>query len=863
MRNQNNSNEADSSLESELVTVQLQSAKILALLGMTLVPFSLILDWFIYPGQRYVFLSIRCAVSILCFCAFMMARHTRFQYQGKSISLFVLLIIGTGSSAMIWELGYTTPYYAGLNLIYLASMLIPWGMNYSLTVCGIIFGEYLLSIFKTGILPGELPAFINNTVFQIETIVIAIAGNFFLTAIRKKEIAARKRIADQAKELEERDKYKREFIANITHELKTPLSIVIGNVDIIMETIGDRQPQIMEQARQVQQAAFQLANHVDRIIAVSSVDDPMVKPDLQNYNYCGIVHNVFSLFAPKAREEKIAYRLNCPDKPMVVSVDVVRIEEVLTNLIQNAFKFTDEGGAITVSVACDGQQVVTEVADTGVGISAEKQVSIFDRMFQADGVLSKRHGGMGLGLYIVKKNIELLGGSVGVDSREGRGTSFRFSLPLFVDQTAPVKNEPFKGDERRETQRRSGKDRRAEERRRRFEYQQCMGLDDLAKMSFTGNIELFENMNPSLPTVLIVEDNPGMMKVVIEALRQDYNLLLARDAFEALEKLKKCEGRVSLILSDIMMPGMSGFDFCGKVMENETWKSIPLIFVTALMSEQEQLKGFALGATDYITKPYNIKILKEKVDNWISRRQYESILKNMSQELEARVRQLSRVKDIILHEIRNPLTVISTADSLISMAKEKKQENADAKIGNYLESLRSGVEALHSVLETTRQLDMDALAIVRKAETVESIVREAVTQVRHLIGEIRLSVLMDGAGGVRVNADRRMLVQVLVNIIRNAVEAVVERKPSDGGAITVSCVVEEAKKVVVKISDNGVGMNNDQCKNLFRFKYTTKHDGTGIGLHLSNMLVKLHDGSIRVESQKGSGSTFAVYLPVC
>jgi signal transduction histidine kinase len=863
MPNQTDINETAAPLESELVAVQLQSAKILALLGMTLVPFSLILDWFIYPENILVFLSIRCVVSILCFVAFVVARRPKFRFQGKSLSFFVLVIIGTGIAAMIWKLGYTTPYYAGLNLIYLASMLIPWGMKYSLAVCGVVFSEYLLSIFKTGVLPGELPAFINNTVFQIETIVIAIAGNFFLTAIRKKEIAARIRIAQQAKELEERDRYKREFIANITHELKTPLSIVIGNVDIIMETIGERQPQIMEQARQVQQAAFQLANHVDRIIAVSSVDDPMIKLDLQNYNYCGVVQNIFSLFAPKAREEKIVYTLNSPENPMVVSVDIVRMEEVLTNLIQNAFKFTDEGGAITVTVACDGQQVVTEVADTGVGISAEKQVRIFDRMFQADDVLSKRHGGMGLGLYIVKKNIEMLGGAVEVDSREGRGTSFRFSLPLFVDQTAPVKNEPFTGEERRGTQRRSGRDRRAEERRRRFEYQQSMGLDDLAKMSFAGNIEMFENMNPALPTVLIVEDNPGMMKVVIEALRQEYNLLLARDAFEALDKLNKCSGTISLILSDIMMPGMSGYDFCGKVMETEEWKGIPLIFITALMSEEEQLKGFGLGATDYITKPYNIKILKEKVDNWISRRQYEAILKNMSQELEARVRQLSRVKDIILHEIRNPLTVISTADSLITMAKEKKQANADAKIDKYLESLRFGVEGLNSVLETTRQLDMEAMAVVRKAETIESIVRDAVAQIQHLIGEIRLSVEMGGAAGVCVNADRRMLVQVLINIFRNAVEAVGERKPPEGGAIAILCVVEEAKKVVLKISDNGIGMGNEQCKNLFRFKYTTKRDGTGIGLHLSNMLIKLHDGSICVESEKGSGTTFAIYLPVC
>ncbi|MBN1577456.1 MAG: response regulator [Chitinispirillaceae bacterium] len=683
------------------------------------------------------------------------------------------------------------------------------------------------------------------------------------SGIRQTEIVNRLTISRQAKELEERDKYKREFIANITHELKTPLSIVIGNVDLIMETLGEQQPQIMEQARQVQQAAFQLANHVDRIIEISNIDDPTVKLDLQNYNYCGVVQNLFPLFAPKAQEEKIAYTLNCPDKPLVVNVDIIRIEEVLTNLIQNAFKFTNEGGTITVTVATDGERVVTEVADTGVGISEEKQVKIFDRMFQADDVLSKRHGGMGLGLYIVKKNTEMHGGTVAVDSREGQGTSFRFVLPLHVDQTVPVRNEPFEGEDRRQTHRRSGRDRRADERRRKFEYQQSMGIDDLARMSFAGNIEMFENMSPSQPTVLIVEDNPGMMKVVIEALRHDYNLILGRDAFEALDKLKACTGKISLILSDIMMPGMSGFDFCRKVMENGEWKCIPMIFVTALMSEQDQLRGFSLGATDYITKPYNIKILKEKVDHWISRRQYEAILENMSQELEARVRQVSRIKDIILHEIRNPMAVISAADSLITMVKEKKGASAgDPKIEQYLDSLRTGIKSLNSVLETTRQLDIGAMA-VRKPEAVGSLVDEAVAQTRHLSGEIKLIMELDQAGGALVKADRRMLVQVLINIIRNAVEAIGERKPAEGGIITISCTVSDTGQIALKISDNGIGMDESVRENIFRFKYTTKRDGTGVGLHLSNMLLKLNEGSIKVDSTKGSGSTFTIYLPVC
>lgn len=849
----------------EITRIDVSAAVRASLLVLLLTPVFYIIkiDYLFTPSNYKYFLFIRLIIMGVAAIGFILSQKPSYARFAKIITFTVLCVTGWGVDLMVRELGYDSPYYAGLNLVYLGSLLVPWGGRWTFYTCVFVYLGYLLPILFFDLDKITWLSFINNNLFQLCTIVIVTVASHFHYHTRRIELVNRLTIAQQAEELEERDKYKREFISNITHELKTPLSVVIGNVDLIMESIGERDDAVTEQARQVQQAAFQLANHVDRIIAVSKIDDPTVKLDLQNYNYCGVVQNLFSIFDHKARAEKITYTLNCPEKPLVVNVDIIKIEEVLTNLIQNAFKFTDEDGSVTVTVASDGQQVITEVADTGVGISEEKQANIFDRMFQADGVLSKRHGGMGLGLYIVKKNIEMHGGTVEVGSREGKGTSFKYTLPLHIDQTVPVKNEHGGEECRPPIERRSGRDRRADERRRTFEYQQSMGIDDLARMSFTGNIDLFENMNPSHPSILIVEDNPGMMKVVIEALRGDYNLLLGRDAFEALEKLDTYSGKVSLILSDIMMPGMSGFDFCGKVMENSEWKRIPLIFITALMSEEDQLKGFGLGATDYITKPYNIKILKEKVNHWISRRQYETILKNMSQELEVKVKQISRARDIILHEIRNPMAVISTANQLIAKVKEKNSAGAgDPKINEYLGKLHQGVQSLNSVIETTRQLDFNAMG-TRKPEYVNSIVQEVLSQSGHFIGAIRVVIDMDQSTDILVNADRQMLVQVLVNLIRNAAEAIGERDPPEGGSITIASSISDTNCIAIKISDNGIGMDENEREKIFRFKYTTKRDGTGIGLYLCKMMVKIHEGFIQVESTKGSGSTFTLSFPTC
>ena len=162
-----------------------------------------------------------------------------------------------------------------------------------------------------------------------------------------------------------------------------------------------------------------------------------------------------------ARSENITYALNDAPGPLVVSIDIIKIEEVLNNLVQNAFQFTPAHGIITVTVSTDGVRVFTEVSDSGVGIPEDKINRIFGRMYQVDEVLSKRHGGMGLGLYICRKNIEIHGGEITAHSRQGKGTSFKLSLPLYVDQSVHVKKHPYKGEERRLRHERRGPDRRS------------------------------------------------------------------------------------------------------------------------------------------------------------------------------------------------------------------------------------------------------------------------------------------------------------------------------------------------------------------------------------------------------------------
>jgi signal transduction histidine kinase len=842
-----------------------------------LVPLGGFFDVLVYPGQWKTLVLVRLLSMLACTLLYFVFNHTILNNYPYVTALLLDLIVPSQIAYLCYLTGgYASPYYVGFILLFIGiAMILPWSIFYSIiTSLIILFIHFSMNLLPWVILGKEIswPIFWNSIYFLTFSFAMVVAATGILENSRQQIFVATEQEKIRNKILEESRlkidallKTKSRFISNITHELKTPLSIVIGNTDIILEKAEFIDEAIANQLRVIQQAAFQLAAHVDRIIAVSTADDPELKMNTDRYDYVGIIRNVFKLFEPKAREEGIQFSLNLPLQSLVVDIDVVRIEEVLNNLIQNAFKFTEGGGGITVTVSTDGQTVFTEVSDTGVGIPENQHNEIFERLYQADEVLSKRHGGIGIGLYLCKRNIELHGGTITVHSRVGKGSSFKFSIPLFVNQSTEVRNKPYAGPEQRAVpERRTGVDRRMVERQKRFEYQQTLGIDDLAKMTYVDDISDYENRSPALPSVLIVEDNPRMMKVIAESLGDEYNLFLAMNGLEALNKLEMNTGHISLILSDVMMPGMSGFDFCKTVMAREEWKGIPVIFVTALLKEEDQLRGFELGATDYIIKPYNIKILREKVTHWISRRQYELLLQDMSASLESRVKEISRIKDIILHEIRNPLQLIGGADFFLQRMSNtlfKSSGEEERRWKKSLKMLTQGIESIKSVLETSQSLEEMGLSS-KKPEPVSTLFDDAISQCAHLMNNIKLHVDLKVMADRIVLCNKKMMTQVFVNLIRNATEAIRERAPEDGGVIRITSAKEDEASVIFKIRDNGSGITPEAKEQLFRFRFTTKKDGMGVGLHLSKIILKMHEGNITVESEEKVGTTFLISLPL-
>lgn len=846
-----------------------------------LVPFAFIFDILIFPDQWENLLTVRLLSTLTCFALFVVSNKTFLKkYPARMCHLLNVIIASTIAILTYMTGSHTSPYYAGLILVFIGiAMIVPWGIKGALSAGLTILMIHLFINVFIDILnkkPVFWPSFWVSVYFLTFSLVMVIISSGMTETNRRKifsvseqEKIKNKKLQESTKKIDELLKTKNHFITNITHELKTPLSIIIGNVEIIQERVAGFDDSFKEQLHIVKAAAFQLSTHVDRIISISKIDDPQVKLSLNNYNFAGVVKNIFSVFKTRAAEENKKYSLNLAHDSFIANIDVIRIEEVLNNLIQNAFKFTKPGDSIKVNVTSDGQQICTEIFNSGIRIPRSQMKRIFDRLYQADELLSKRFDGLGVGLYLVKRNIELHGGAIKATSNQKYGTSFKFTLPLHVNQNAPIENPNYQKDDRRRNKRRtedkagSLSGRRTSDRAMKFELQQQLNLDDLLNISYIEDILTYENVNPEYPSILIVEDNPGMLKVTVDALHDEYNLHIARNGIEALEKLKAFDGEISLILSDVLMPEMDGFQLCEQVMAEEKWKQIPFIFNSALFEEKDQLKGFELGATDYLLKPYNIRILKEKVAHWIARREYEILLKNISSSLESRSEEILKIKDFIIHEIRNPLQIISGADyilqRLVDSGSSISKKN-ELQLKEILEMLKHGFNSIESVLDTSDLLAKDEL-VLNTVEPVELLLDDALEQSKHLLDGISLKKDFNSTMGKTVLCNKKMLTQVFVNLIRNAAEAIVKSGDGTNGEIDIYSAPGESDNIVIHIRDNGIGIPESIQDKLFQFRFTTKKDGTGIGLHLSRMIMGIHQGKISMESQEKDGTTFLVYLP--
>ncbi len=408
----------------------------------------------------------------------------------------------------------------------------------------------------------------------------------------------------QAEQLLELDRQKTEFFQNISHEFRTPLTLTIGPLET---AIAQKQGLSYEQSEIALRNSRRLLRLVNQLLDLQRLDAGRMQPNFRPCNLVDFVGQTVDAFRAYCERKQITLTTQLAPCSMVY-LDLEKFDKVLYNLLSNAMKFTPEGGRIEVTLQPAGEHCLLKVSDTGIGIRPDQIPSLFERFRQAEGSASRSYEGSGLGLALVKKLVELHGGQISVESNYGQGTTFTVWIQvgsghLPAHQVIDVQ----------------------------AEIEASRANVELADISLEGcqeataEAELQGEAKPSGQAnshILVVDDNLDLRTYVSSILRQQgYRVSTARNGLEGFQAAQDL--RPHLILTDLMMPQVSGLDLIRMIREEEDLRGIPIILLTAKADEDTRIEGAEHGADAYLAKPFKDRELLAEVRNLLGLKEKE------------------------------------------------------------------------------------------------------------------------------------------------------------------------------------------------------------------------------------------------
>ncbi len=403
----------------------------------------------------------------------------------------------------------------------------------------------------------------------------------------------------QAEKLLEADRLKTEFFQNISHEFRTPLTLMLGP----LETACNRKSALpYEQAAIALRNARRLLRLVNQLLDLQKLDAGRMQPSFRPCDLVGFCRSIIESFSPYCDKKGISLITHLKDCPPLF-LDVERFDKVIYNLLSNAVKFTPPGGNITLSVESIGSHCLLQVKDTGIGIRQDQIPYLFERFRQAEGSASRSYEGTGLGLALVKELVELHHGQISVDSTYKKGTTFTIWLHFGTTHLPPEQVLAVP----------------AELQLGRAAVELADIETDLNDSHYNGEHNEPQSLilGSQYPTVLIVDDNPDLRRYVSHIISDSgFNVLLAKNALEGFEIAKN--HRPDLIVTDLMMPQVSGLDLIRMIRETEQLRGIPVILLTAKADEDTRIEGVEQGADAYLSKPFNDRELLAEVRNLLA-----------------------------------------------------------------------------------------------------------------------------------------------------------------------------------------------------------------------------------------------------
>lgn len=399
--------------------------------------------------------------------------------------------------------------------------------------------------------------------------------------------------------IEELNQIKLRFFTNISHEFRTPLTLILGQIEVLMQM--DLGTTIYNRILRIYKNAWHMRNLISELLDFRKQEQGYLKLKVEEQNLVAFTRQIYMCFYEYAQKKEITYRFDSVEETISVWFDSKQLQKVIFNLLSNAFKYTLNKGSITVEVRKISSQAVVSVCDTGTGIPAEHISKIFERFYQTDSSSSSFTLGTGIGLALAKGIMNMHHGKIDVESTVGEGTKFTLSLPLG--------NRHFSDEEMAATEGRESVI--IAEAAPVLPFEQIVGVEDNEEKVVAQEVA----EDGDKPALLLVDDNEELLSMLEDLFLPMYKVYTAHNGREGLEMVRQIQP--DLVISDVMMPEMSGKELCYKIKTNVELSHISVVLLTAQTSVEYVVEGFMFGADDYVTKPFNVKVLLARCNNLI------------------------------------------------------------------------------------------------------------------------------------------------------------------------------------------------------------------------------------------------------
>ena len=668
----------------------------------------------------------------------------------------------------------------------------------------------------------------------------AMEGEIYLRAQQLQEANRQLRSANER--LAELDRAKTAFFSNVSHEFRTPLTLMLGPIE---DALARREGSLAgESLEAVHRSTLRLLRLVNSLLDFSRLEAGRLQASFQATQLPLLTAGLAGSFRSLVERAGMRLVVDCPPLPEPIYVDRAHWEKIVLNLVSNAFKFTFEG-EIGVRLTHLGGHVELRVSDTGTGIPAAEQSQVFERFHRVEGARGRSFEGTGIGLALVRDLVEMHGGSIRLSSTEGQGSTFVVSIPTgsaHLPETQIVRSretspslpsaEPWVLEAAQWLGGGEGE----------VPPLETQDSDAVSPSDAAAGSKVQQGVR-----VLVVDDNADMREYLQRLLGSRWSTEAVEDGERALASARAQPP--DLVVSDVMMPRLDGFGLLRELRADARTSQIPVLLLSARAGEEALLEGLDILADDYLAKPFSARELLGRVQRHLD---LARLRREWARELESANSELEAFSYSVSHDLRAPLRSI---DGFGKALLDDYADRLDEQGLRYLDRVRNATRRMGRLIDDLLKLSRITRAPLGRERVDLS------AMARRVLGELAAreperSVDVAVSDGLVIQADPRLLAVMLENLLQNAWKFTGRQASA---RIEVGHQVREDEEVFF-VRDNGAGFEMEYAGKLFapfqRLHSEEEFEGTGIGLATVQRIVSRHGGRVWAQGAVGQGATF-------